>query len=599
MSLRPAHLVAAIAWSAACELGPLPNASDATTSAGGGGGAGGCGTAEIPCNGLDDDCDPSTPDAVDADRDGASACVDCDDNDPARRPGATEICGDGIDQDCSGSDAACTWRFEDVTLAAGLTAVRDWDPAGLALPRLQGLMMSGGVAASDIDGDGFVDLYVTGCTLGSSALYHNQGDGHFVDQTATSGIVPSTPCEAGPVFGDITGDGLDDLFVGGVDSTPARLWVGQPGGTFVDGTSAAGLDGMTGNTMSGALADTDLDGDLDVALGRWTASDTGDDAYFENESGVLIPSTAAAGLGELKSVTFTPSFADLDGDGLLDLLFVSDFHQTRLYWGNGDGTFLDATTPVLSDQNGMGSAIGDVDGDGDLDWFVSSIWDPDGLPEGGWGTSGNRLYLNQGDGTLVDGTAAAGVRVGYWGWGACLADFDNDGDLDLFHTNGIGFREATDFFEDPSMLYISSGDGTFTDRAAELGVVDTGQGRGIVCFDYDRDGDIDILIEHNRGGLTLYRNNGAGVGHYFDVAVAAPAPNARAIGARIEITAGGKTRVGLVRAGSNYASQDPAEVHFGLGGVDAVDSVTVRRPGGSVTTFGAMPADQRVVLTVP
>jgi len=482
---------------------------------------------------------------------------------------------------------------------ARLTAHHDWDPAGLGLHPFQGLLVSGGVAAADLDGDGFAELYVVGCTLGQSALYHNDGDGRFSDVTSQSGIVRATPCEAGPLFGDITGDGIDDLFVGGVDSTPSKLWVGLSDGTFVDGTSDAGLDGMTGNAVSAALADTDLDGDLDLAVGRWTTSVTHDDAYFENDAGVLVPSTDAAGLGALSSVTFTPNFADMNGDGILDLLFASDFHQTRYYFGNGDGTFTDATKSVISDQNGMGAAIGDVDGDGNLDWFVSSIWDPNGLPEGGWGTSGNRLYHNQGDGQLKDVTAFAGVRAGYWGWGSCLADFDNDGDLDLFHTNGASFPRSTEFYADPSVLFISNGDGTFTERAFELGIHDTGEGRGVVCFDYDRDGDLDILVQHNRGGLSLYENNGAKSGHFLDVALQAPPPNARVIGARVEVTAGDRTWVGVIRAGSNYASQDPAELHFGLGARTAIDSVVVRRPGGSTTTFGPMAVDERVVLSVP
>jgi hypothetical protein len=244
----------------------------------------------------------------------------------------------------------------------------------------------------------------------------------------------------------------------------------------------------------------------------------------------------------------------------------------------------------------MGGAIGDYDGDGDLDWFVSSVWDPNGLAEGGWGVSGNRLYRNAGGGVLEDATDEAGVRVGFWGWGTCFADFDNDGDLDLYHTNGYSFPKASEFEADPSVLFLSNGDGTFAEHAAELGLADTEQGRGVVCFDYDRDGDIDVLVSRNRGPLALYRNNGERAGHWLTVALRASPPNARAIGARIEIEAGGATRVGAVRAGSNYASQDPPEVHFGLGAAEVVEAITVTRPGGGTWTFGPVAADQRVVL---
>ena len=114
----------------------------------------------------------------------------------------------------------------------------------------------------------------------------------------------------------------------------------------------------------------------------------------------------------------------------LDLLLASDFGLSQVFRNVGDGRFAEIAMPeVLTDENGMGAAIGDFDGDGDLDWFVTSIFDGSGSTSEFWGDSGNRMYENVGGAVFVDATERAGVRDGAWGWGACAVDFDNDGDL--------------------------------------------------------------------------------------------------------------------------------------------------------------------------
>ena len=573
-----------------------------------------------PCEELPAGCPPVCGDGV---VEGDEVCDDgnTESNDGCREDClGVEVCGDGLvdpaagehcdppqDGGCIGACSSCQcpppgpWGFVDATVEAGLDAIHGYAPEGLDGLALQSAEMAGGVAAGDVNGDGAVDLYTVGGPLGRSALWLNQGDGTFVDATASAGIVGGGPNECGPLFADVDGNGGDDLLVGGVNGTPPRLFLNQLDGTFVDATMAAGLAELGGNVVGAAMADVDGDGDLDLALGRWGTPAAQAEHLFVNEGGLFVGSGALGGLGEVMTVvaTFTPNFDHFDDDDAVDLAFTSDFGTSRLFLGTGAGSFLDVTSSAVTDDNGMGAATGDVDGDGDVDWFVSSIWDPDGVAEANWGVSGNRLYLNDGSGQLSDATEAAGVREGYWGWGACLADFDNDGHLDIFHANGFGVGEVDDFAADPAALFLARGDGTFVERALELGLDDRDQGRGVSCFDADGDGALDIVVHNNRGPLRLWRNNGVRVGHHLVVRLAAPPPNWRAIGARVTIVAGGRAQVRTIKAGSNFASQDPPLAHFGLGDATAVESVTVRWPDGTISSHGPTVADQGLTLTKP
>ncbi|MEO1085766.1 MAG: CRTAC1 family protein, partial [Acidobacteriota bacterium] len=284
--------------------------------------------------------------------------------------------------------------------------------------------------------------------------------------------------------------------------------------------------------------------------------------------------------------------------GVPDLLYSGDFGTSKIFRGLGDGTFEDVTSAVISDENGMGSVFGDYDADGDIDWFVSSIWDPDGLPAGNWGVTGNRLYRNLGDGTFEDATAEAGVREGYWGWAGCFIDFDHDRDLDLFHVNGFPAVTAVEFQRDPSRFFLSNGDGTFTESASALGIDDDRQGRGVACFDYDRDGDVDIFIANNSDRARLYRNDGAGLGNSLTVALRdVGSPNSHGIGARLTLVADGELLTRPLLAGSTFVSQPPQEVYFGLGDVEVVDELRIEWPDGRVEVRRGVAANQRLVVT--
>ena len=531
-------------------------------------------------------------------------------------------------------------RFRDATPGSGIafeSGMRGID--GFAFVDL---MARTSAAAGDYDGDGDVDLFIVRGDIGPNLLYRNDGGLRFTEVASAAGLAFTRPPadnyrHAGPTFADIDGDGDLDLFVGGLQGDPSRLYRNDGDGTFTDVTRHSGLDAMSSEqTFSAAFGDYDLDGDLDLALAHWgtarpailyvreaSARRLFTEHLWRNDSdaqGIRFTRVSdAAGIAATiltlpdpeepfpdghpslgRDWTFTPTFARIDGDRYPDLLFVADFNRSQVFLNNRDGTFRNVTDPaVLIDDHGMGSAVADFDNDGDLDWFVTSVY------YGGPGETpdpfrGNRLYRNDG-GVFADATDAAGVVDGGWGWAACAIDFDNDGNLDIYHTNGwisLGSYEA-DYTADRSRAFVGRGDGTFTDRAAALGLDDSEFGRGAVCADFDNDGDVDILLLHE--SATLWENLTADA-NYLRVLLRGAPPNTEAVGARISVTtataAGTRTRMRELTLGSNYLSQNPLLQVFGLGAATECD-VEVEWPDGRRTSLRGVSAGQTLHLTHP
>jgi len=475
--------------------------------------------------------------------------------------------------------------------------------------------MGGGVAAADFDQDGDIDLYFVGGDGAANALFRNDG-GNQYSEIAASLNLDAVHMGSGAAFADIDGDGDLDIFVGSVEGDPFYLFR-RDGDRYTDVTQISGITITANNTISAGFADYDMDGDLDLFLAHWgnppqadteTLWQNNGDGTFTNAS---IQSEIAAQIigpkGELSGFfdySFAPVFADIDNDGDPDILLASDFGSSKIFKNNGDGSFLDITDrDVIIDRNGMGSSAGDYDNDGDMDWFVTSIYESSGLPEANFG---NRLYRNLGDGTFEDVTDESGVANGGWGWASCMQDFDNDGDLDIFHVNGwdrVDPREAggpDDFTDDQVRYFESQGDGTFVESATEAGLIDTGQGRGAACFDSDRDGDIDIVITNNQDvrSVVFYRNELANDNHYLALKLIGSGLNTAAIGARIEVTDGNLTQIREISAGNNFVSQSPAEAHFGLGAIQNVD-VTVNWPDGTQSRLLNEAVDRLLIITQP
>jgi len=489
--------------------------------------------------------------------------------------------------------------------------------------------MSGGAAAADYDGDGDVDLFVTRLNA-KDILYRNNGDGTFTDVSATANI-PLINGSNGAAWADVDADGDPDLYITALDDTRFYLLVNNNGvfqdETFQRGVAISGQDEHHG--MSIAFGDINNDGFVDLHTNEWRPDvvnkflQPSNARLFLNRGtgqiGLFDDVTSAAGVamdaipttGMQGTFAFTSRFSDMDNDGFVDLLITGDFGSSRLFWNNGDNTFTDGTASagVGTDQNGMGMAVGDINGDGLMDFFVTAIYDPNdtcaATPNCMWGTSGNRLYLNNGDRTFTDFTDAAGVRDGSWGWGATFIDYDNDGDLDLASATGQNFpNEAVFAYEDPFELdtlkfWENDGTGVFTEKAAAVGLSDTGSAKGMLKFDYDNDGDQDLFFVNNGGSPKLYRNDGGNNNNWLRLSCEGVRP---CLGAKIQlqIAADGDIQKRELNASSNFLAQDEQTVHFGLGSaVDTVHQIIIVWPNGVVQTLNDVTSNTVVSLFAP
>ena len=504
-------------------------------------------------------------------------------------------------------------KFADVSSARGIDHKSEFSSGLDKDPRY----FAGGAAAGDIDNDGDIDIFITrGDTL-PNLLFINDGSGNFTDQADIAGLALPKDGTAnyklsGPSLADLDGDGDLDLFIGGVDNDPSLIFRNNGNSTFTDVTAGSGISTMTSpNTLSSAFGDYDRDGDLDLALAHWgTARDRNNpgntETLWRNDSnGTTILFTDVSQTSEISSqlelglsgvlgpdhdYTFSPNFADVNGDGWPDLLSVSDFNGSQIFINDRDGTFSNMTDRTqISEGNGMGSAVGDYDNDGDLDWFVSSI-------------DSNAIYDNQNG--AFSKNADAGVTLGSWGWGSCFADFNADGFLDIYQTNGwisnTGSNPNEPYTEDESRLWISNGDKSFTRSDVDVEIIDRAQGRGVICADFDGDLDIDVLLLINNSdkGVFLFDNK-IDTKNTVAINLQGLEPNTGAIGARIAVLANGNTQTREVRIGSNFTAHDPVQNIIGLADDTTIDQIRITWPDGKITEDANVEANQSLTYRHP
>ncbi|MCP3963969.1 MAG: CRTAC1 family protein [bacterium] len=472
-----------------------------------------------------------------------------------------------------------------------------------------------GAAVGDYDRDGDLDVYLLGQLDFPNKLFRNNlgSEGPaFTDVTA--GPLGDLGHSRVAHFVDLDVDGWLDLLVINDDNDdpgtpPSKILRNNRDSTFTDVTVGSGFQPVGYLRAGCALADYDRDGLVDIYVTVWTAHTElgppvfpGSNRLYRNLGDFTFEDvTGTVGLGTLDRDSFSAVFTDFDDDTFPDLYVAVDHTSDEFFFNNAGASFTNATAMVGATHTGndMGVAPADFDDDGDLDLYFTNITDP----SGSYGTTqGNVLAVNQEDTAgvvqFIDQAVAHGVDDTFWGWGTEFVDVENDGDLDLVAVSGMdefileSIGDLHPLYQTPSVLFVNDGAGNFS-RLTGAGLDDPDDSRALIAFDYDRDGDQDLLITNVDQPVRLLENNSANQGHWLDVALE---PDDLAIGARVYATLGAVTKRRDVIAGRSYLAGTPSEVHFGLGAATTVDTLRVVWADGSETVLEGVAADQLLRL---
>jgi hypothetical protein len=538
----------------------------------------------------------------------------------------------------SGPAPAPPW-FVDVTEELGLNFVHDAGPTGTYFMPQQ---VGSGAAFFDFNNDGRLDIYLLqngGPRSGSTnRLFMQLPDGHFQDVSAGSGL-DIAGHNMGVAIGDVNNDGWPDVLV--TQYSGVKLFLNNGNGTFTDVTEQAGLRNPGWGT-SAAFVDYDRDGWLDLVVVNYVDYDptwpctgpTGPDycaprtfkgrvsRLFHNRGRAGAPAdgrttpvpavafedvTDASGLGRVPGPGLGVVCADFDGDAWPDILVANDGAPNSLWINQKNGTFKEeavgrglAYNGMSQAQAGMGIALGDVDGDGLFDIFITHLAEET-----------HTLWRQGPRGLFQDQTAGAGLLQGAWhgtGFGTLLADFDHDGFPDLALVNGrVAARsnvEDTSLgpywsrYGDRNQLFVNEGGGRFRDLSRDNPAL-CGRynvARGLVRGDIDGDGAQDLLVTTIGGPARLFRNVAPKRGHWLVVRAYDPALRRDAYGAEVRVRTGDRTHAGWLQPAESYLCSSEPRVHLGLGSSARVDAIDVVWPDGTRETFPGAAADQRLEL---
>ncbi len=468
-----------------------------------------------------------------------------------------------------------TISFQDVTASSGLF----YDTHSV-------LRFSASVA--DFDRDGWLDVVFAGSDYVPPRVFRNVGDGSFAHVSETV-LPPDVGLAAIAMFADLDGDGWPELMLGRKDAGSSGTWfelLANRQGRFERvelpeqiGFHETGVGSLT-------VGDADCDGDLDVLLmhNGSGGGEGGPGVFLRNDGGLQLSDATVsfgADLGQRRR-SWTTVLADFDGDGEPDLHSAvdggADFHARR----GSSLPFVDVSgeAGVSNVGSDMGLAVGDIENDGDLDLYSTNI---------NYGV----LYVNDGTGRFTDlgsqrGCRSYGGTTTVVGWGTTFADFDHDADEDLVFVA----------LNAPGRLYRNMGGGWFTNDTATSGLFPLGV--ALVPFDYDRDGDLDLLVTDEGGSPRLYANNSNTAGrHWLEVELVGAGFNREAVGARVELQIGATRLVRAVLGGSSFVSGPPRSVHFGLGSAAVIDELKVIWPNGEAQLFSQLAADRAVRIVQP
>jgi len=483
-------------------------------------------------------------------------------------------------------------------------------------------IMGQGLACGDYDNDGDLDLYLVNAHGHSNSLLRNdleQGTPTFTDVT----VEANADClDLGRMahFVDLNNDGWLDLLIINDDH-----WTGEWGmsrilrnntdGTFTDVTEGSGFRAIGRIRAGCALADYDNDGDLDIFVTDWTAElgsgtpfFSGENRLFENIGDFLFNDVSEdSGVGLLKRDSFTPLFVDFNEDHRPDIFVAIDHTSDEFYLNTPDG-FLRVTEEVgtTHEGNDMGAALADFDDDGDLDIFTTNIADPTNNYGGG---ARNALYVNSpapdSMPRFTDLATERGAESTHWGWGAEFTDPDQDGDLDIMTVNGFEdfLFPGSALSMKPPVFLLNDGTGHFTQDLAP-GTEWIADSRGLLAFDYDRDGDDDLLVTNHNDAAILLENVCPDAGHWLRVQVRqSNGANRFGVGVTVRATLatpdGPVTKRREIVTSRSYVTGVPAEVHFGLADTQTIDTLSIEWTDGTTTTLADVPADQLLTVTQP
>lgn len=562
-------------------------------------------------------------------------------------PGPVYVPGQEVEGVASQLSRSVPRDYPDVTFTradadAGLVFRHFPDTRSTQLPE----DMGSGAAWGDFDRDGDPDLYVVnagalpqtspgrpgeseahGAPPARAALFRNEGDGTFTEVAAEAGV-DFRGMGMAAAWADYDNDGWPDLFVSAHGQN--RLYRNQGDGTFRDVTEEAGIGGHRGFWAGAAWGDYDRDGRVDLYVtgyvryagppgGRTGRAAEGElpatlnpssfpparNLLFHNEGdGTFTEVAAAMGVADRRGRGLEATWADFDGDGWPDLYVANDVSDNVLYRNRGGEGFEDVShrARVADYRGAMGLAVGDWDGDADLDLFITH-----------WIAEENALYRNRAGGP-TDGTSgrrllfadvASGVGLGQValddvGWATSFFDYDNDGLLDLFVVNGSTFQREdrpAELVEMQDRIFWNAGERGFYHVSPVSGPYfrERHVGRGGAVADYDLDGDLDLFVVNHGERAALLRNDGGNRdSHWLQVRLEGRQSNRSAFGARLRLVAGDRVQVREVGAQAPYLSQNSRVQHFGLGAASRVDTLEIRWPAGRVERLVDLPVDRRI-----
>jgi enediyne biosynthesis protein E4 len=515
------------------------------------------------------------------------------------------------------SSPAVGFKLVDVTRSSGLQFLHNSGAyGGKLLPETLG----SGCAFLDYDADGWQDiLLVNGADWpahrrerSTLRLYRNNRNGTFSDVTKQAGLDVEM-YGMGVSVGDYNNDGFPDLYITCVGQN--RLFRNTGKGTFVDVTRASGLAGHQAFSTSAVWFDFDRDGRLDLFVCnyvRWSLdhdvfcsldgkakSYCTPEAYrgetcwlFHNKGdGTFEDVTARSGIFDSSSKSLGVALLDSDRDGWLDLVVANDTQPNKLYRNQRNGTFKDVaveTGLAFSVEGkaraGMGVDTGDYDNSG-TDSVAITNFDNEMIG----------LYHRQPDNSYEDVSMRAGIGMASkstLGFGCAFADFDLDGALDLVVTNGhiddtVRNIRGNLGYAQPPQLFLNNGKGSFREAAAEIGpdFSTPKVGRGLAYGDFDRDGDLDLLLTTNNGPAHLYRNDQTAGNHSIRFKLVGTKSNRDGIGATVVVEYDKTSHQQMVKSGSSYLSQSEMPLTFGLGKHDRIERAVIYWPSGQTEEF--------------